>query len=288
MKKMQETPLSAETVPQMLGSMNIQFISVVEIVVILAVCIFLWHGIKKVKKNFLQTAEKNKARGVITSPSHHFLMTLIPVAESFSHFVILVLGGVACLSVVNISVSPLFYLLSVLSVGISFGAKDIFTDIIRGILTLVEGKVALGNFVTINGSSGYVKSLTIRQIELQLTDGSIELFPFSQVRTIRNHSLGYCLAKSLFKLSPSADMKKFEELANETFHEMRENKALGEYINEKITNGPIVKVVNVRRSGIEVNVLFIINPDHNKIFESKFCRIMVDKLQDTNMLSDRE
>ncbi|MDR3285058.1 MAG: mechanosensitive ion channel family protein [Holosporales bacterium] len=247
-------------------------------------CLIICHSIKKIKQKFLFKTENRKKNKKISNTSYHFLMMFIPAVESFLRFSVLLFGGTLLLATFGVTISPIVYFVSLLSVCISFGAKDIFTDIIRGILTLIEGKIALGNFVKINGSCGVVKSLNIRQIEMQHEDGSIEIFPFSKISTIRNYSLDYSSAEPLFRLVPHADIKKFEEFSNETFQEMMKNDIYKECIHEKTIDSLSVKIKNIKNKGIEVKVSIIITPGKHSFFESEFNKIMVKKLQKAGML----
>lgn len=278
-------PNKADQASAILDSVKFDFVSIIEIFLILIFCIICWVLLKKVKRNFIKSVESKKHSGKISGTSSHVLMTLIPAGESFMHFSVLALGTIWCLHVLDISVSPLFYIISVFSVGISFGAKDVFTDIIRGVMTLIEGKIALGNFVTINGSSGYVKSLTVRKIELQYQDGSIELFPFSQVRTIRNFSLEKSVTRSTFQLSPNFNIDEFSLLASETLEELKSDENFKKFFYNKTPEKIEPKIINIKNEGIEVIVSIPINTDPTKIFEKEFNKIMLKKLQKTSMLS---
>jgi small-conductance mechanosensitive channel len=258
--------------------------TIIKIFTIMAICCVFWFIVTKSRKRYIKKTELLKSRGIMNDSSFHFLMTFIPTFESCLHFIILFLGGTAFLSAINVPVSPIFYFVGFLNMGIAFGAKDVVTDIIKGFITLLEGKIKLGDFVQINGTFGCVKSLTIRQAELQLEDGSIELFPFSKIGTIRNYSLEHCVAKALFQLQPSFDLRKFEHFVGETLEEMQSDEYLKDYILDKTPNLPSIKIISTKNEGVELSVSIRIKTGNPKFFASEFSKIMLNKLQGSEML----
>jgi small-conductance mechanosensitive channel len=255
-------------------------IAVVTIIAMLVIC----NALGEAKRRFINKTERGRKSGTVTETSYHFLMTFVPAAESAARFIVIISGGCVCLSVFNISVSPIFYIISMLSVCVSFGAKDAVSDIIRGILTLVEGKIALGNFVSINGSFGRVKSLSIRQIEIQHDDGSIELFPFSKVGTIRNFSIDLSIASPTFQIPASISIEQIERFANETLAEMRQDDNFASYISEKTPMLLTAKVKNVTVDGIDLSFSIPLLPGNPTIFSSGFYKIMLKKLRNDGLM----
>ncbi|MBD2484922.1 mechanosensitive ion channel family protein [Planktothrix sp. FACHB-1365] len=65
-----------------------------------------------------------------------------------------------------------------LSVGIGFGLKEIFSDLISGILLLFEGSLRPGDIIEIGGESSEVKKVSIRATTVQvIRDNSEKIIP---------------------------------------------------------------------------------------------------------------
>lgn len=267
-----------------LSQINIDLAAIIEIIVIIFLCIVSRFFLKKTKKKIvshIQTAENEKKLNINTS---HFFLTLIPVGESIIKFIILIIGILSCLSAVHISVSPFVYCLGFASVGISLGAQDTFTDIIRGILTLAEGKISLGDRISINGSTGYVETLTIRQITIRHSDGSLESFPFSKIGTIQNFSINYNIMIASFCIAPDSDITEFRNISQKVFETMKKDKVWKNYITKKTEPHPDLEFEQVNNTGITIVIRIRTKADPGGNFTSEFNRRMLEELQKTNML----
>lgn len=256
--------------------------ALVRIAIIVALCIGAFVLLKRLKGRltaYLQRRDEEHGRD-----SRDVLLTLVPLGESIIRFLILTSGLVGCLSAVNISFSPFVYCLGFLSAGFALGAQDTFKDIIRGVLTLAEGKLSVGDKVSINGKKGRVETMTIRQITIRHSDGSVEAFPFSQVGTIRNFSMGDTVMASTFRLASDADARVFAQFAQEVLDVMREEKPWKKFISKKTAKTPEFDFQSVSNAGVTVAVILKVRNDPSGEFESEFNRRMWEKLKTTTML----
>lgn len=261
---------------------NLTGMAFVKIAFILAVCVGAFILLKRLKKRLIAFLKRrDAARG---TNARDVLMTLIPLGESMMRILIVAVGAVGCLSAVNISVSPFVYCLGFLSAGIALGAQDTFTDIIRGVLTLAEGRLSLGDYVSINGKTGRVESMTIRQITIRHDDGSVEGFPFSKIGTIQNFSVGDTVMGATFCLAPDSDIALFERFAQESLGSMREELPWKKFIARKTPKRPDLEIRSVTNTGVTVKVTLRIRNDADDLFMSEFNRRMWEKLQGTTML----
>ncbi|GHS93594.1 hypothetical protein AGMMS49949_06920 [Alphaproteobacteria bacterium] len=264
---------------------NLAWISFIKIILILAFCVVLRILLKKIRKKALARIKKSEGKDRLSANACRFFYTLIPMGESIAKFLILAMGVLSILSILEISVKPFVYCFGLLSVGISFGAKDIFADMIRGILTLAEGKISLGHFVTINGRSlGHVEALSIRQITIRHLDGAVEAFPFSKVDTIQNFSMGYHVMSPAFCLAPDAPIEEFQAMVFATLDEMKEHAHWKKYILNKTEFHPDFEFTKIFNTGIEIRIHVKTKIDPNGLFESEFNRRMLELLQKTTML----
>ncbi|MDR0625478.1 MAG: mechanosensitive ion channel [Holosporales bacterium] len=238
-----------------------------------------------VRKRFFNKAVLRKQSGTITDTSYNFIVTFLPIAESIARFITIICGVCFCLAAFNISISPILCVMSLFGFGISLGAKDVFTDITRGTMTLMEGKIAIGNFVSIDGSSGIIKSLSIRQIEIQHEDGSTEAFPFSKIGAIRNFSVKGAVAKPSFQVATSASVEKVEQLARETLTELENNSEFSHYIDYNSLHPLTAKIKAVNVDGVEMSFSIRLISGKPGDFVSQFYKIMLPKLQEEGMLN---
>jgi small-conductance mechanosensitive channel len=274
-----ETGVAAKS---LLDQVIINKAAIIEICLIIFVCFALRVLLKRAKKHFVIYVTQQSQR--FNPSTYNLLLTTATMCESVGKIVILLVGALACLSAVNISVSPVVYGLGFVSLGVSLGAQDTFTDVIRGILTLIEGKIAPGNCLSINGKVGFVEALSIRQVTLRHFDGSIEFFPFSKISTIQNFSLNYHVMACTFLIAPDSDIEKFKSFAQQTLDSMREDEAWSEFITESTPASPSFEFEKIGNLSVTVIVRARIKVNPANSFASEFNHRMWQKLQRTKML----
>jgi small-conductance mechanosensitive channel len=68
-----------------------------------------------------------------------------------------------------------------LLVGLGLGLQNTFTDLLAGIILLVEGNIAVGDIVVIDGIVGVVKNIKIRTTEIKTRDLVFIIVPNSKL-----------------------------------------------------------------------------------------------------------
>ncbi|MDR1907262.1 MAG: mechanosensitive ion channel family protein [Holosporales bacterium] len=275
---------SGNATKSFLDQANINNVAIAEIILIVILCICARIFIKKTKNHFIAKTRKAQKEQKVNASTAQLLLTTITVCESIAKILVLIIGALSCLAAVNISVSPVVYGLGFISLGVSLGAQDTFTDIFRGLLTLIEGKVSPGDCLSINGRVGYVETLTIRQIVLRHFDGSLESFPYSKISTIQNFSLGYHVMACSYCIASDSDVEEFEEFTREVLESMRRDRVWGEFLTEDTQPHPSLEFESVWNTCIKITVRVRTKIDPEDDFASEFNLRMLRKLQNTKML----
>lgn len=102
-----------------------------------------------------------------------------------------------------------------LSTGIGFASKDIIENIYYGI-SLMTGRIKIGDFIECDGTRGKVKSISYTSTLIEALDGSVIAFQNSQLFTknyknlTRNH--GYVLSQIPFGVAYGSNATKVAEL----------------------------------------------------------------------------
>lgn len=95
------------------------------------------------------------------------------------------------LSIFGVNVSSILAVAGIGGVAIGFGAQTLIKDIISGMFIWMEGSIAVGDIVTINGLSGVVESIAIRTTVVRDYNGNVYVIPNGDIRTLTNMSRGY-------------------------------------------------------------------------------------------------
>lgn len=108
---------------------------------------------------------------------------LILVLYRVGHIAILCLGFLVALVVAIPSFTPaqLVGSLGIGSVAIGFAFKDIFQNLLSGILILLSEPFKIGDYIQVNGMEGTVEDIQIRATYLRSTDGRRIVIPNATV-----------------------------------------------------------------------------------------------------------
>ncbi len=112
------------------------------------------------------------------------------------HFTIMLIGILIAFNSIGINFTSLTVTFGVLGVGIAFGLQNITSNFISGIILLFERHVNVGDYVTVQDTSGnivigQVKSINIRATKIVTIDNVTLIVPNSQFiqNTVTNWSV---------------------------------------------------------------------------------------------------
>lgn len=89
---------------------------------------------------------------------------------------------------VGLPISTYIASLSVVSLALSLGAKDMVSDILAGLLIVFESQFQVGDIVEIDGIQGEVLEIGVRSTRLLNIDNDVNYFTNSMIRSIVNKS----------------------------------------------------------------------------------------------------
>ena len=128
------------------------------------------------QKNMKNAAQIKTVRALVTSVFNYIM-----------YFIILTV----VLSIFGVNVSSILAVAGVGGIAISFGAQTLVKDIISGMFIWMEGSIAVGDIVNINGLAGTVESIAIRTTVVRDFNGNLYVIPNGDIRTFTNMSRGY-------------------------------------------------------------------------------------------------
>lgn len=125
----------------------------------------------------------------------HKKKTVYPIFRDIVIGFIYFLAFIVILEVFGVSTTPVWTILSAVSVAIGFGAQLVMRDVFSGILILMEGQYAIGDIVEINGDTGEVESITLRTTGLRDgVNGAVYIISNGEIRTVTNLTKDYMYA----------------------------------------------------------------------------------------------
>ncbi len=162
------------------------------------------------------------------------------------------------LSSLGVDTNPLLAGAGVIGLAIGFGAQTLIRDIITGVFFLVEDAFRIGEYVDVGSNKrGEVEAISPRSIRLRHHRGAIHRVPFSEIRTLTNHSRDWAIDKILLQVEYGADVEKLRKLV----------KAIGEELSNDPVFGPSLLgplksqgITAFGESGLQIRLKFTSRP----------------------------
>jgi len=125
------------------------------------------------EKNMKTTQQMDTVRSLVTSIFNYVL-----------YFIIITV----VLAIFGVNISSILAVAGVGGIAIGFGAQTLVKDVISGFFIWMEGSIAVGDIVEINGLMGVVESIAIRTTVVRNNNGNLYSIPNGDIRTVTNVS----------------------------------------------------------------------------------------------------
>ncbi len=224
---------------------------------------FLWRFIDFLA--MMNVAKKKEGKKTIL-PSQ-LRLTITPILKSVGHWLLIIFTVALILEELGVPIWPIIYSISVLGIAISLGAQSLVKDFINGILTLVEGNIAIGEVVTIGSHTGVVETLSLRGVALRHSSGALQTIPFSEVTNIINKSRDYTSVSVEIPVPFETRVQEVYQAFNRAFDDIRAHEIHGSRIMDKISISGVDRMAD---GAYYVSASIKIKPDPSNRFLKAF------------------
>lgn len=190
--------------------------------------------IRKVTLTFINRAVEKAAARAATKPGrflegsllmgaerrHQRTRALGSVLRSVASFAILAIATLMVIDVLKIPTGPILASVGVLSAAIGFGARDMVTDLLSGVMMILEDQYGVGDFIDAGDAKGTVEDVALRVTQLRDVDGVVWYVRNGTVKRIGNLSQGHSRAVVDIPVAYSEDTARVRELMIETANEL--------------------------------------------------------------------
>ncbi len=151
-----------------IGTFSLSLGNVITAVIILIIARILENSLYKLFiKNYVNKRETDPGRVFAISRIFKYIIyfiTILLIAKNF-----------------GIQVSTILLGSAGLLVGLGLGLQQTFTDLLAGVMLLIEGNIAVGDIVVIDGMVGVVKNIKLRTTEIKTRDLVFIIVPNSKL-----------------------------------------------------------------------------------------------------------
>ena len=130
----------------------------------------------------------------------------------------------------GIDMKPILATAGVLGVAVGFGAKKIVEDIFTGLSIILSGQLRLGDYVTVNDSTGTVEKITLTMIVIRTFNGDVHYLRNGQIDTIVNQTKDFSYPLFNLGVSYKTDVAHVVRVLKEIGKELRQNPEYSKFI----------------------------------------------------------
>lgn len=91
-----------------------------------------------------------------------------------------------CLGVLGVDTATLLASAGIITLAVSFGAKDLITDILCGLFIIFEGEFRVGDVISVGGNTGTVMEIGVRITKINDGNGNVLLLRNSSISNVTN------------------------------------------------------------------------------------------------------
>ena len=163
-----------------------------------------WHLVEKLIEDFVkntlshQTSDNIKKRGV----------TIAPLIKSSAMYVIWFLGIFLILKEIGVDVTPIIAGAGILGLAVGFGSQNLVKDIVAGLFILFEDQYNVGDYVTIEGTSGTIEEISIRITKIRDVTGVLHIIPNGAISRVSNFSKDFSVSRLEISVAYESDFDK--------------------------------------------------------------------------------
>ena len=114
--------------------------------------------------------------------------TLDALATAVIRGFILIVAGLMILAELGIDIGPALAGLGIAGIAVGFGAQSLVKDYFNGSLILLENQFAIGDVVSVAGTTGTVEDFSLRRTTVRDLDGVLHTVPNSEIKVASNRT----------------------------------------------------------------------------------------------------
>lgn len=189
--------------------------------IILSVIVFLVAKIiiyifTKALTNLVKTYKKNDFS------NSKKVNSIVSISSSVLKYIIYFIVIVIILSIFNVNTLSLIATAGVGGIIIAFGVQSIVKDLFSGVFILLDDQYNIGDDVVINGISGNIMSINMRNTQIQGYDGSVNTISNGSITTVTNLSKNNQRSVVTFCFPTDVDVEKVKKIISDFSTEFSE------------------------------------------------------------------
>lgn len=181
--------------------------------VILSILVFLIAKIliyifSKILRNFLKSYKSKDFRNLKK------LNSVMSITSSVFRYIVYFIVIIVVLSIFNVNTSSLIATAGIGGITIAFGVQSIVKDFFSGVFILLDDQYHIGDDIIINGISGNVVAINMRNTQIQGYDGSLNIISNGSITKVTNLSKNNQRSIVTFCFPTDVDIEKIKKIVD--------------------------------------------------------------------------
>lgn len=176
----------------------------------------------------------------------------------------------------GIDMKPILATAGVVGVAVGFGGKKFVEDLLTGLSIIFTGQLRVGDYVTVNSSTGTVEKVTLTMIVLRAYNGDVHYLRNGQIDTIINQTKNYSTPIFDIAVAYSTNINHVIRVLNELGKEIREMPEYGKYVLADIM---ISGLNEFQDSAIIVQCRLKTTPQEQWMIKRKFNQMIKERFE---------
>ena len=176
----------------------------------------------------------------------------------------------------GIDMKPILATAGVLGVAVGFGGKKFVEDLFTGLSIILTGQLRVGDYVTVNNSTGTVEKLTLTMVVIRAYNGDVHFLRNGQIDTVINHTKDFSFPIFNIGVAYKTDVTHAMRVLKETGAEL---KALPEYGKYVLSDIEVCGLNEFQDSSIVILARLKTTPQEQWMIKRKFNQMIKERFE---------
>lgn len=176
----------------------------------------------------------------------------------------------------GINMKPILATAGVLGVAVGFGGKKIVEDLFTGLSIILTGQLRVGDYVTVNNSTGTVEKITLTMIVIRTFNGDVHYLRNGQIDTVINQTKNFSFPVFNFQVAYKSDVTHVMRVLKELGKELRENPVYSKFVLSDIE---VLGLNEFQNSAIVIQCRIKTTPQEQWIIKRKFNQMVKERFE---------
>lgn len=176
----------------------------------------------------------------------------------------------------GINMKPILATAGVLGVAVGFGGKKFVEDLFTGLSIILTGQLRVGDYVTVNNSTGTVEKITLTMIVIRAYNGDVHFMRNGQIDTVINQTKNFSYPLFRIGVAYKTNVTHAIEVLKELGKELKENPEYEKYVLSDIE---VCGLDSFKDSSIEILARIKTTPQEQWIIKRKFNQMIKERFE---------